>query len=78
MIYVDVPLKQWLKKYPELKVLRKKCSKCGQIRFTDKPFVMKDYAGVTAGTCPCGGDGRTASSMVTTNEKKAAEWKALL
>jgi hypothetical protein len=66
MIYPDVSLQDWLKKYPELDVLERTCPACGTIRKADRPFVRKGYAGVEAGNCICGKDPSTCSSQVTT------------
>lgn len=54
MIYPDVTLEDWLRKHPELQVLKKTCDSCGKDMFSTVPFMTKDYYGLESPKCSCG------------------------
>lgn len=68
MIFPDVSLESWLKKYPALKVRKGKCPQCGSRIKTETPFVSSDWAGLT-NICSCGYDGMDISVPRTTKMK---------
>ena len=69
MIYPNVTLKDWLKKYPVLEVKKKRCHHCLQMIVANIPFIEKDWVGLESKDCACG-KGRTISvfTMRTTSE----------
>ncbi len=78
MIYPEVPLKVWLKRYPELKVISGTCSNCEKIMPTSRPFLSKGYAGIESLPCSCGKNRNKAMTMVTITAAAHAEWVDLL
>lgn len=75
MIYVDVSPEHWLKKYPELSILKKACDHCGTEMICNKPFIQKDYAGFAAAPCACGKNRHTCMSMIPTSESANLLWR---
>ena len=53
MIFPEVNLDEWLKKYPALEVEKERCANCGASVEINKPFIMKDWVGIAA-ICKCG------------------------
>ena len=78
MIFTDASVNEWLRKYPELKIITGNCDHCGAPMRTTRPFVTRDYAGLIAHDCSCGQNRHTALSLVTTTQKKNAEWAEVL
>jgi hypothetical protein len=54
MIYPDVNLETWLKKYPVLEVQKKRCHHCKSLRIANIPFIEKDWVGLQSKDCACG------------------------
>jgi hypothetical protein len=52
MLFPDVTLKEWIKKYPALSAIEVECLHCSGTILTEKPFVTKDYVGLSASECP--------------------------
>ena len=52
MIYPDISLEEWLKKYPDLKVYERECPKCKAMVRTNRPFISEDYVGIELEFCP--------------------------
>lgn len=77
MIFPDVSLQDWLKKYPELEVITRSCDACGALMHATKPFLEKGYAGLVT-VCPCGGRTHQAMSCVTTSKEESREWSEIL
>jgi hypothetical protein len=78
MIFPNVSLKDWLKKYPELKVISSQCENCGKKMKTTRPFIEKHFAGLRIDTCPCGKNRHSSMTMVTITAEKHQEWADLL
>jgi hypothetical protein len=78
MIYPDVSLKEWRKKYPELKVMKLDCDNCGKTIVANRPFLTKGYAGLDAPRCECGKNRHSCSSMVTTTKEEHQSWLDVL
>lgn len=78
MIYPDVSLEDWLKRYPELDLLEKECDHCGSLMRANKPFLTKGYAGVLSPKCECGKNKTICSSRVTTSNEEHQRWLNLL
>ncbi len=66
MIFPDVTLEEWLKKYPGLDIVKERCSVCRKKIITNKPFVDQHWVGLAA-ICECGFHG--ASSMFPRTQK---------
>jgi len=56
MIFPDVTIKEWLKKYPDLDEpdYSHSCSECGVKIKEYKPFIEKDWIGFVSNKCDCG------------------------
>lgn len=66
MIFPDVPLEEWLTRYPALDIVKERCSVCRKKIETNKPFVDHRWVGLAA-ICECGFHG--ASSMLPRTQK---------
>lgn len=78
MIYPDIPLKVWLKKYPDLEVLSHKCESCGEISKSETPFLTKEYAGLESQPCSCGKGRGGCSTYVTITKEAHLKWSNLI
>lgn len=78
MIYPKISLSAWLKKYPELEVLKKKCDSCDSVMCATTPFIDGPYVGLVAPSCPCGKNRHTCMSMLTADKDEVADWDRLL
>lgn len=78
MIYPDVTVEEWTKRYPGLKVVSTTCCECGSKINTDRPFVSMDYVGLESGPCSCGNTRSTAANVLTRTKKSHDEWTAIL
>lgn len=78
MIFVDVKIDDWLKRYPELQVKETECPDCGEIIMALRPFISKDYVGLTSGPCTCGSVRARCESSVTRSVREHMSWDALL
>ena len=78
MIYVDVSLERWLKKYPFLKVINSTCDECGNIRSTTRPLISKDYIGLESPICDCGKSNNSSAYMVPVSKKEIESWMDVL
>ncbi|NET07839.1 MAG: hypothetical protein F6K09_18890 [Merismopedia sp. SIO2A8] len=74
MIFPDVSLMNWLKRWSCLSVIEDQCDACGETLFTTIPFITKDYAGLTAPQCSCGKNKQTVSVTVTRTQKAIDDW----
>lgn len=54
MIYPEVSLKDWLKKYPVLEIKKIKCHHCRVPMIADIPFIEKNWIGLESKDCACG------------------------
>ena len=77
MIYMDVKLEDWLKRYPALKVRQCKCDNCGAKVVTNRPFVTKDYAGLDSTPCPCGKQKDDLCTLVPRSISAIKRWMNL-
>jgi hypothetical protein len=78
VIYPDVPLEQWLKKYPALKIVTNSCKSCGSEISTDKPFVATDYVGLEAHNCQTCGNNQRAMSILITGKSLLKKWENII
>lgn len=67
MIFPQINYKEWLKRYKDLEVESDKCSECNKLLITHKPFITKDWIGLTSEICTCGGDELTTVIPRTIN-----------
>ena len=74
MIYPDVTVEEWLKKYSGLKVCEQACPNCKATILTDRPFITKDYAGLEGKFCPSCGLQRNSSSVIPVSKEAKARW----
>jgi len=78
MIFVDVPIEAWLRRYPELSIVEGICNSCERPLKANQPFVTKGYAGLRAEDCLCGENTHTSMSLVSTSRQKHREWNETL
>tara|TARA_Y100000034_G_C6910321_1_gene424375 strand:+ start:4234 stop:4482 length:249 start_codon:yes stop_codon:yes gene_type:complete len=74
MIFPDVTLEEWLKRYPELEVIEGTCRFCGNKRRTTKPFITKDYAELRSKRCSCGKDHHISSTSIPISKSEIEFW----
>lgn len=75
MIYINMDLDKFCKKY-KINVVSKKCT-CGRTIITNKPFITKDYAGLTAEKCKCGNKSMV-ETLVTRTKEEHESWVDVL
>jgi hypothetical protein len=78
LIFVDTCIREWLKKYPGLTLLRKCCDACGKEMVADRAFLETGYAGLAAHPCSCGQNRHTMMSLTPTRPDTDHEWRELL
>jgi hypothetical protein len=78
VLFPEVTLDQWLKKYPELEVIEGFCDHCGEPLKAVKPFITNRYAGIMAPECRCGKNRHSVMSLVTNSYKTHLEWESIL
>ena len=79
MIFVNKTLKEWMQKYPSLKIQQTKCPKCNTKLTSDRPFITKNFAGITSLPCPsCGNDTIICRSKVTISDASKNSWLSVL
>lgn len=54
MIFPDIDLDDWIKKYPALEVISRPCHYCKSSRVANIPFIEKDWVGLQSKDCSCG------------------------
>lgn len=79
MIYLDVNLDVWLQKYPDLKVVEGLCNNCGAVLKSERPFITKEYVGLTSDNCrECSSSSHKAMTFISYDKSKVDEWNKLL
>ena len=70
MIYPDVTIEEWLKRYPELSPpdYSRSCHECGTPVHTYKPFIEKDWVGFESNECECGSGFQTWNQIANSEE----------
>ncbi|MBX9839194.1 MAG: hypothetical protein K2X69_12895 [Silvanigrellaceae bacterium] len=74
MIFVDIPLNEWLKKIPQLKVIETTCVSCGNKIKAEYPVILKDYIGLSSKPCPCGDKKSGCENLITRTKKEHESW----
>lgn len=74
MIYPDIPLNEWRRKYPDLDILVRTCDHCGARMETSRPFISANYIGLTTPPCVCGRNRFGASSTITRTKSERDLW----
>lgn len=73
MIYPNVTLESWLEKHPSLEVIKVECLECKHEIPTLKPFITKDYLGLSASHCPnCKVEHRAYTGIAYSESEKSA------
>lgn len=75
MIYPEVSLKDWLKKYPVLEIRRQKCRSCSSVQLTNIPFIEKDWIGLKSLDCQCGKYKAISVSIANPNSEFRAKFE---
>lgn len=80
MIFPDVTLKFWKRKYPELSVLSRKCTNCGTKLTANKPFITRDYVGLCLPNekCACGKNKLNCMSAIAISKEEIANWNRII
>lgn len=78
MIYPDVPLEEWLDRYPELCVVERQCEGCGRLMRASTPFIMKGYVGIESGDCSCKKNYSRCSCRITITNEEHTRWVNLI
>jgi hypothetical protein len=74
MIYPDVPVDKWIKKYPTLSVRQGKCHSCRANVSVNRPWISKDYAGIELEYCPSCNVKIGMSVAIPISAKSKAAW----
>jgi hypothetical protein len=74
MIFPEVTIEEWINKFPELEVISRRCDYCGSIMKSEKPFLMKGYAGLVSPNCKCGKNRGLCSSRITISDYEHKRW----
>jgi hypothetical protein len=75
MIYPDISLIDWMKKYPDLVVVKRNCSHCKEEQQATIPFIDFDVVGLVSADCPCGKNILRCMNMVFAGRKlNAPNW----
>jgi hypothetical protein len=74
MIFPDVSLEEWKKRFPKLKEIVGACDACGASMITRRPFLEKNYAGLVAESCSCGKNRHAPIIGVTTSAQEHQKW----
>jgi uncharacterized Zn finger protein len=77
MIFPDVSAEEWILRYPDLFVISVKCKNCGNNLESTRPFVSKDYIGLTTHSCACGNSQSNVKVVIPKTEQSKKEWKRL-
>lgn len=77
MIYPDVTLEEWLKKYPGLEVFSQPCPQCKETISTKTPFITKHYAGLEGKACYACGFIVNSANLIPISAEKTAAWRKL-
>jgi len=78
MIFPEISLDAWLKKYPDLEVKQGKCDYCDASLETTRPFISKDFVGLKAPKCPCGKGRHTTMVAITNSENAFTYWEDVM
>jgi len=78
VIYPDVSLEEWLRRYPDLKPKTGLCDACGGPKPTVKPFRYRHGVGIQSEPCKCGKGRHSTSVMLVTDEKHIQMWTEIL
>lgn len=66
MIYPDVTVEEWLRRYPVFREdIPSECI-CGREINSFKPIIFKDRVGIVSGLCACGVDGGVSVTIART------------
>jgi ribosome-binding protein aMBF1 (putative translation factor) len=76
MIYPDVPVDKWIKKY-DLKIYHRQCPHCSVTVSTNRPWITVDYAGIELEYCPSCNKKIGMSVAVPISEKSKTAWGSL-
>jgi hypothetical protein len=54
VIYPQVTVEEWCKRYPALAVVKRPCRACRKQRLACVPFIEREWVGLRSAACPCG------------------------
>jgi hypothetical protein len=69
MLYPKIAVEEWIKKYPALSVIKRKCFHCKNRLTTTIPFVEKHWAGLQSEDCTCGKGKAISISTIRPNSE---------
>jgi hypothetical protein len=75
VIFVDIALDAWYRKYPSLEEVAPKTCSCGQ-SIQWKPFVAKGFVGVVVEDCSCEQTGEAV--FLPTDPRIREQWSQIL
>jgi len=55
MIYPEISVEEWVKRYSDLEILEEECPNCERLVMVNIPFVSKSWVGLASKPCVCGG-----------------------
>lgn len=75
MIFPDVNIEEWLRRYPDLKIFKRSCPHCNLDVETNQVFISKDYIGIQLELCPHCGQKVGCSVAIPRTKEKLEQWR---
>jgi hypothetical protein len=71
MLYPDVTVEEWCRRYPGLEVREVSCKHCSLPFVINVPFLSADFVGFEVKVCPhCGSEHKAATALIRSNQLK--------
>ena len=78
MLFPQVSLEEWCERHPELEIQEIECPSCHAKIRSDRPFMSKNYIGITSAPCSCGSSRVGCESSITRTAPEYAKWEAVM
>lgn len=78
MIFPNVSLEKFLKKYNELEIESGFCNNCHKEIKTEKPFIEKGFVGLISHDCSCNKNTNQVMTMIPISKKEIEYWNQFL
>lgn len=78
MIFPDVSVVEWIKKYPSLSEVTTSCFDCGREIVANKPFITKHYVGLVSSKCICGSNCTGCECKTTSTIEEHNKWSMIM
>lgn len=78
MIFPDISIQEWKRKYPTLECVETRCIDCNAPVIAVKPYITKDYVGLVSNPCSCGSTRTGCQSSVTRTADEHLKWLSVM